>query len=60
MREFTYKSGAVYKGDWLGGMRHGKGTMEWTDKARYEGTWDLNQAQGQGMFYHADGDVYDG
>lgn len=43
-REHTYKTGAIYKGEWLGGMRHGKGVMEWPDKARYEGEWDLNHA----------------
>lgn len=24
---YTYKSGAVYTGEWVGGFRHGKGTM---------------------------------
>lgn len=36
-RVHTYKTGAVYKGQWKGGLRHGSGTMLWPDKARYEG-----------------------
>lgn len=26
-RVHTYKTGAVYKGQWKGGLRHGTGTM---------------------------------
>jgi hypothetical protein len=40
-KEYTYKSGAKYKGEWLGGFRHGKGTMTWPDSASYEGDWVL-------------------
>jgi hypothetical protein len=28
-RDYTYENGATYKGQWMGGMRHGKGTMLW-------------------------------
>ena len=45
-RTFKYATGAVYSGEWLGGLRHGMGTMEWPDKARYEGMWQYNQACG--------------
>ena len=38
-RKYTYKTGAIYEGQWLGGLRHGEGTMEWPDGARYEGMW---------------------
>ena len=38
-RTYTYKTGAVYTGQWKGGMRHGVGTMKWADNARYEGEW---------------------
>ena len=38
-RTFTYKSGAVYDGEFIGGMRHGKGKMSWPDGAYYEGDW---------------------
>ena len=38
-RKYTYKSGAVYNGQWKGGMRHGSGVMKWVDGAYYEGDW---------------------
>ena len=32
--EYRYKcSGAVYSGQWIGGFRHGEGTMTWNDGA---------------------------
>ena len=34
---FTFKSGAVYTGQWLVGTRDGAGVQEWPDGARYEG-----------------------
>ena len=30
-----YGSGAEYNGGWLGGMRHGQGTMTWPDGTTY-------------------------
>jgi hypothetical protein len=46
-KEIVYKcSGAKYLGEWLGGFRHGKGIMQWTDGARYEGQWNLGRACG--------------
>ena len=41
-RTHKYKSGAVYKGQWKGGMRHGKGTMVWDGNTRYVGEWQYN------------------
>ena len=32
-----YSTGAVYHGQWMGGLRHGSGTMTWPDGAKYEG-----------------------
>jgi len=34
---FTFKSGAVYEGDWIGDRREGAGVQKWPDGARYEG-----------------------
>ena len=59
-RVFTYKTGAIYTGEWKGGLRHGRGSMVWSDNARYEGEWQYNHACGKGKFYHTDGDIYDG
>ena len=38
-RVHTYKTGAIYTGQWKGGLRHGRGSMVWPDNARYEGDW---------------------
>lgn len=41
-RNYTYKSGATYSGQWRGGLRHGAGVMTWPDGAKYDGMWVLN------------------
>ena len=41
-RIFEYSTGAVYEGEWKGGMRHGKGKMTWSDGGSYEGNWQYN------------------
>ena len=38
-RMHTYRTGAIYTGQWKGGLRHGRGNMVWVDAARYEGDW---------------------
>ena len=43
-REYQYKTGSIYSGQWKGGMRHGHGTMKWIDGASYQGEWQLNVA----------------
>ena len=43
-------SGAVYKGTWFHGMRHGEGTMTWPDGASYKGLWSFGQASKYGKF----------
>mmetsp|Transcript_9233 Transcript_9233/g.17563 ORF Transcript_9233/g.17563 Transcript_9233/m.17563 type:complete len:402 (+) Transcript_9233:679-1884(+) len=55
-----YKSGAVYKGQWLGGFRDGLGTMSWPDGAEYAGSWHLGYPYGDGKFTTPDGDCYQG
>lgn len=59
-KEFVFKTGAIYKGEWLNGKRHGYGVQTWPDGARYEGNWKDHKTQGIGKFYHADGDIYEG
>ena len=41
-RFFEYSTGAVYEGQCIGGMRHGKGKMAWSDGASYDGDWQYN------------------
>ncbi len=60
IKKVNYRNGGTYQGQWLGGFRHGRGTMTWADGAVYEGEWNYGQAFGQGKFTHVDGDVYEG
>lgn len=57
---YTYKTGAIYTGEWKGGFRDGQGKMTWSDGASYDGEWLHNKAYGFGKFNHADGDLYQG
>ncbi len=57
---YTFKSGAVYDGEWIGNMRDGTGVQKWPDGARYEGERKNNKAHGKGKFFHVDGDVFEG
>ena len=34
---YTFKTGATYTGQWIGGFRDGYGVQVWPDGARYEG-----------------------
>ena len=56
----VYESGAAYDGDWLGGMRHGNGTMTWQDGTKFVGKWSYNMAFGIGSYQQANGDIYTG
>ena len=59
-RPYTFKTGAVYSGQWKGGFRDGFGEQTWNDGAKYSGEWRENRAHGKGRFIHVDGDIYDG
>jgi len=56
----VFKTGATYKGQWLGNTRHGFGIQRWPDGSRYEGQWSRSAADGHGRFTFDDGDVYIG
>lgn len=45
-----YGSGEVYVGEMLGGVKQGRGRLEWPEGGYYEGSWDNDQATGQGVF----------
>ena len=34
---YTFKSGAIYEGEWKGSIRDGWGVQTWPDGAKYEG-----------------------
>lgn len=57
---YTFKTGAIYFGEWRGSARHGMGQQTWPDGAKFVGIWDANAAGGLGQFTHADGDVFVG
>ena len=58
---YTYScSGAIYEGEWIGGLRHGCGTMTWPDTAQYHCEWAFNQASREGKFTYPNGDMYEG
>ncbi len=59
-KSFTYKTGAIYSGQWLGGFRHGRGLMKWPDGTYYEGEWNLGYAEGKGMLVYMNGDYMKG
>ena len=40
IKKYKYKlSEATYKGQWLGGFRHGHGTIVYSDDTKYSGSW---------------------
>lgn len=47
---YTYKSGAMYDGEWKGGFRHGFGKMRWKDGAEYIGQWRFGEPSIKGKF----------
>jgi len=50
----------VYKGNWLGGFRHGKGTMRWVDGTVYEGEWRYGQPCFKGKMTFPSDEVFEG
>eukprot|EP00635_Sarcinochrysidales_sp_CCMP3193_P004963 CAMPEP_0118899356 /NCGR_PEP_ID=MMETSP1166-20130328/5946_1 /TAXON_ID=1104430 /ORGANISM="Chrysoreinhardia sp, Strain CCMP3193" /LENGTH=824 /DNA_ID=CAMNT_0006838483 /DNA_START=1 /DNA_END=2475 /DNA_ORIENTATION=- len=57
--ELRYKSGAVYSGSFVEGLKHGDGTFDATDGSRFEGQWREDKVL-KGTMRYADGRVYDG
>jgi hypothetical protein len=58
--KFTYKTGSIYAGEWVGGFRHGYGTMTWKDGAIYAGEWQFGEPTNKGKFKYPNGDIYEG
>ena len=51
---------AVYVGEFLGGVPHGRGCLEVEGTWRYEGDWRDNVREGEGRCEYTDGSVYEG
>jgi len=49
-----------YSGEWVNGMRHGKGMMFGKGSALYDGDWANNSRHGEGKQVSENGDVYEG
>lgn len=49
-----------YNGDWLEDILQGIGTMEWNSGAKYIGGWKNGEKYGEGVYYWAFGDRYNG
>ena len=61
IKKYKYKlSEATYKGQWLGGFRHGHGTIVYSDETKYSGSWQLGQPHGYGRFEMKNGSKYEG
>ena len=60
--DLQLQDGSVYSGQVVQGtqIRHGKGTQVFPDGAQYVGEWMNNMVEGQGTFYHVNGDVFEG
>ena len=56
--EYEYISKkAKYRGDMLGGFRHGHGVMVWQNGTNYDGAWHYGFAHGIGKLVDIDGNI---
>ncbi|MFT5085331.1 MAG: hypothetical protein ACI9Y1_003389 [Lentisphaeria bacterium] len=56
----TYRSGAVFTGQFKQGKEHGYGEMIWPTGARYEGAYEDGKYNGFGTYFGLDGSRYEG
>eukprot|EP00924_Labyrinthula_sp_SR-Ha-C_P011008 augustus_masked-scaffold_33-processed-gene-2.10-mRNA-1 protein AED:0.03 eAED:0.03 QI:0/0/0/0.5/1/1/2/0/446 len=57
---YTWKSGAVYSGDYIKGKREGQGTYTFPTGEVYEGLWKDGLKDGRGVYKYTNGDVFEG
>lgn len=50
----------MYEGQWVGGVRQGKGKISYSDGSFYRGDFQKDQMWGRGVYVGADGSQYDG
>ena len=53
-------NGAIYKGEFKDGKRHGQGTIIYPDGSEYVGQWQNNSPNGQGTLTYFYGEIYVG
>ena len=54
IREFPFKSGETYVGDWNANAKDGFGTQTWTKGHKYEGEWKEGKRNGKGSYWQKD------
>ena len=57
---FTYSDGAVYKGEMIRGVPHGKGVLQYASGDKYQGEFRHGKPEGQGVLNYTNGDHYEG
>ena len=57
---FTWPNGDTYMGDWMKGIRCGKGIFRSASGKEYVGHWEGGLRHGWGVLSHANGEVYEG
>ena len=60
VQSMEFKSGAVYRGDLLGGKRSGRGTFSWPSGLQYTGEFSGDKRHGYGVQLWSDGSKYEG
>lgn len=60
VQQYRYPSGNVYSGEMRGRMRHGQGSLTWTDGATYVGMWQDDLCHGHGKMTFPNGSSYEG
>eukprot|EP00930_Biecheleria_cincta_P024529 TRINITY_DN17548_c0_g2_i1.p1 TRINITY_DN17548_c0_g2~~TRINITY_DN17548_c0_g2_i1.p1 ORF type:complete len:848 (+),score=197.24 TRINITY_DN17548_c0_g2_i1:270-2546(+) len=56
----TLADGTVYDGEWVGGVRHGRGTMIKPDGSIYEGQFEFGEVHGFASYTLSQGAKYEG
>ena len=59
-REYNFKKGDSYKGNWRAGFFNGKGTYIWANGNKYDGNWSNGRRDGEGIFTWKNGDICEG
>ncbi|EKX39994.1 hypothetical protein GUITHDRAFT_59319, partial [Guillardia theta CCMP2712] len=52
--------GAEYVGEWMSGLRQGRGKQIWANGSTYDGQFYEDAMEGMGVLRYANGDVYQG
>jgi len=60
LSQYRKDEGTVYEGQWVAGVRQGKGKISYSDGSYYRGDFQKDQMWGRGVYVGADGSQYDG